>query len=363
MKFSDAYWMNRCLSLSRKGMGKVSPNPLVGAVIVKNGKKIGEGFHRSFGGAHAEINAIRDARKRKHDLNGATIYVNLEPCSHQGKTPPCVDALIKYRFHRVVIAMQDPNPLVAGKGIMKLREHGIQCVVGIRAAEARRLNEHFIKFITTHTPFVAIKAAQTNDAFIARLNGRSKWITNVRSRALSHRLRTEYDAVLVGAHTVRMDDPKLTVRMVNGRNPVRIVLDGKLSSEPVRKIFSRAAKTIVYADAAFEKCEAKKIRQLRQKGVEVVLLKGIQGRINIHHVLTDLGKRNIASVLVEGGQQMYTTFMNAKCVDKLWLFTSPKKFHQGIKTFDGISVSFKRIRGHTKQLSTDTLNEYDIVFP
>jgi len=354
--------MQQCFTLARKGAGNVSPNPMVGAVIVKNGRKIGEGYHRRYGGPHAEVNAIRYALKRKHDLAGATIYVNLEPCSHYGKTPPCVEAIIKHGFQRVVIGSIDPNPLVAGRGIRNLREHGIQCTVGVSANEAKRLNESFFKFIQTNMPFVAIKAAQTSDGFIAREDGSSKWITNSKSRAFGHQLRSQYDAVLVGAHTVMMDNPELTVRMVKGRNPVRIILDGKFSTPIHSKIYQSDAPTILYTDRKFAKEHQKKLSALRVVGIDVVELKGAEGKLNIRQILKDLGRRNIASVLVEGGQRSYAAFLNAKCVDKIWLFTSPKKFQRGVKTFNGISVSYRRSRRQMKRFSTNTLCEYDITF-
>jgi diaminohydroxyphosphoribosylaminopyrimidine deaminase/5-amino-6-(5-phosphoribosylamino)uracil reductase len=212
--------MDRCFRLARKGTGSVSPNPLVGAVLVKNGVKIGEGFHERFGGHHAEINAIRNALARKKEILGSTLYVNLEPCSHHGKTPPCVDAVIRHGIAKVVIGCMDPNPVVAGRGIALLRKNNITVRCGVRGKEAEQLNQAFFKHILTGRPFITLKAAQTSDGYIARLDGTSQWITNHWSRRYVHQLRNENDAVLVGSGTVLQDDPELTVRSVPGRNPV-----------------------------------------------------------------------------------------------------------------------------------------------
>ncbi|MHB1051100.1 MAG: bifunctional diaminohydroxyphosphoribosylaminopyrimidine deaminase/5-amino-6-(5-phosphoribosylamino)uracil reductase RibD, partial [Bacteroidota bacterium] len=242
---SDEYWMERCLQLAANGKGMTSPNPLVGAVIVKNGTVLGEGYHKRYGGPHAEINAM-NAVKDKTALKGSTIYINLEPCCHHGNTPPCVDAILRHGFSRVVITGYDPNPLVKGKSVSKLRRRGVQCDVGILRREGDRCNEKYRKFITTGFPFVAMKAAQTSDGYIARPDGTSKWITTSASRKFVHKLRNEYDAVLVGAGTVHKDDPRLTVRAVRGRNPVRIVVDGNLSISITHKIYNTEASTIVY---------------------------------------------------------------------------------------------------------------------
>jgi diaminohydroxyphosphoribosylaminopyrimidine deaminase/5-amino-6-(5-phosphoribosylamino)uracil reductase len=338
---------------------------MVGAVIVKNGRAIGEGYHERYGGPHAEVNAIRNAIDRGHTLTGATIYVNLEPCSHHGKTPPCAEAIIRSGCRRVVIGTMDPNPLVAGKGILKLRSKGIRCTVGLLKNDATTLNEAFFKYIRSGMPFVSIKAAQTSDGYIARNDGSSQWITNARSRAFGHRLRSRYDAVAVGAQTVMTDDPELTVRMVKGRNPVRIVVDGRFTLPVQRKIFQHIgnAKTVLYVDSRFLRKKNAKARTLRNNGVQVIGVKGSNGKLDIRKVLKDLAGRNIASVLVEGGQRTYASFMNAKCVDTMWIYTAPKKFYEGVKTFDGISVSFKRSKRYTKRFSADTLCEYSITYP
>jgi len=360
MRNSDEFWMARCLELAKRGAGYVSPNPLVGAVLVKDGKKIAEGYHRLFGGHHAEINAINNAIKKKRNLVGTTLYVNLEPCFHVGKTPPCVNAVIQYGISRVVIATKDPNPLVAGRGIKKLKKNGIKCLVGILDHEAKQLNEKFFKFIKTEKPFVALKAAQTRDGFIAHTDGTSKWITNSLSRKYVHKLRSEYDAVIVGANTVTTDNPELTVRNVSGRNPVRIVIDGGLSVDLSNRIFNNKAPSIVYTAKSSSKKIQKKILELEKKGVVVVQLNDNNGTLKIENILGDLGKHQISSVLVEGGSKIYSEFLNSGLVDKVYLFTAKKKYGNGRKTFKDNSkpIILKKIK--QQYFGTDLLEEFSI---
>ncbi len=354
--------MNRCLTLAKKGTGVVSPNPLVGAVIVKNGKKIAEGYHERYGGNHAEVNAIRQALLKKADVNGATIYINLEPCFHTGKTPPCVNAIIKYGFSKVIIATEDPNPLVAGKSITKLRKHGIEVNIGVLKKQAEVLNEKFFKYIRTHIPYVALKAAQTSDGFIAGSDGSSKWITNTRSRRMVHHLRNEYDAVLVGAATVRIDNPRLTVRTVKGRSPVRVIIDGKFTIPVTSRILNNDAKTIMYVSERYAKLERKKQALLTKMGIVIVQMKTINESIDIINILLDLTARGITSILVEGGQRIFTDFINSRCVDKLCLFTSVKIFGTGLNKFGDISVSYKKRKIQTRSLGSDCFQEYSIEY-
>jgi len=363
MKHSDEYWMQQCLELAKRGAGSVSPNPLVGCVIVQNGKKIAEGYHKQFGGPHAEVNAINAALSKNKKLTGATLYVNLEPCSHHGKTPPCADAILRHGFARVVIGMKDPNPRVSGNGIRKLRGKGVKCTVGVLKKEAGCLNEHFFKFITTGIPFVALKAAQTSDGFIAKEDGSSRWITNNRSRTYVHRLRAMHDAVLVGATTVMQDDPLLTVRHVDGTDPVRVIIDGRFTVTADKKIFSSSPKTIVYVAKGEALRKKEKLVQLQKKGVEIIRLNGKNGHLRIKDIVNDLGRRNIASILVEGGQTTFASFLSEKVADKMFLFTSRKKFGQGIKTFPEKSVSYKKRLHSVKQFGTDILQEFEIIFP
>ncbi len=356
----DEFWMARCLHLAKLGAGSVSPNPLVGAVIVKNGKKISEGYHQQYGGPHAEISAINYAVLRKKNIVGATLYVNLEPCFHFGKTPPCVDAILEHGISRVVIATQDPNPLVAGKGLKKLKRNGVECSIGILRHDAERLNEIFFTFINNRMPFVALKVAQTIDGFIARTDGTSKWITNNQSRKYVHQLRSEYDAVIVGANTIVKDDPELTVRSVKGRNPIRIVIDGKLSCEINKKVFNTHAPTIVYTAKKHSVNGRKKINRLEEHGIVVVQLDDQKGIIKIKDIVKDLGKRHIASVIVEGGQKLFSAFLNAGVVDKLYFFTAKKKYGVGLKTFANISKPITLLKFSEKKFGNDILEEFYI---
>ena len=355
--------MDRCFRLALKGTGNVSPNPLVGAVLVKDGVKIGEGFHERFGGHHAEINAIQNALAKKKEIHGSTLYVNLEPCSHHGKTPPCVDAVIRHGIARVVIGCMDPNPVVAGRGIARLREKNIKVRCGIRVKEAERLNQAFFKYILTGRPFITMKAAQTADGYIARTDGSSQWITNQWSRRFVHHLRNENDAVLVGSGTVLQDDPELTVRSVPGRNPYRVILDGRFRVPLDRKIFNEQAKTILYISDQAAAREKTKVRSLERKGVTVVPMRKTGAYLDLHSVLIDLGNRGIASVMIEGGSGIYTSFLNAALIDSMLLFTAQKKFRNGITTFGKLSVSFKKKLVSERTFRTDRLQEFRITFP
>jgi diaminohydroxyphosphoribosylaminopyrimidine deaminase/5-amino-6-(5-phosphoribosylamino)uracil reductase len=329
----DQAYMRECLKLALRGAGFVSPNPLVGAIVVKNGKIIGRGYHKKFGGAHAEVHAIRSART---SVRGATLYVNLEPCNRYGKTPPCTKLLIESKIKKVIVGMKDPNPLISGKGIAELRSAGIQCIVGVLRNDCEQLNEAFTKFIKTKTPFVALKVAQTLDGKIANKNGKSKWITTPQSRAIVHQLRSRYDAVLVGAGTVKTDNPRLTVRAVRGRDPIRIVLDGRLSCEVQSKIFStnKQRKTILFTSTNAARKHKRKVQAFLHKGVEVILLQGTsRGELTLTEVLNITGLLGIASVLVEGGSHIFSSFMSERLVDKVYIFIAPKIFGKGIHAF------------------------------
>ncbi len=322
--------MRRCLAIAQGGAGKVNPNPMVGCIIVRNGRIIGEGFHQQFGGPHAEIFALLHARKK---ARGATLYVNLEPCVHFGRTPPCTDALVQSGISKVVIAAKDPNPLVKGKGIRRLREVGIQVEVGILRKEAELLNEKFFKFMKTGLPFVGIKLAQTLDGRIADISGKSKWITSEAARERVHRLRSEYDAVLIGANTVIRDDPELLVRLVKGRNPVRIVIDGRLSLPMSPKIFNTTtAPTWVLTSHRAMKSKSRKVQKLSSQGVRVL---GVSSSYSLsaESILRALSIEGISSVLVEGGAHTVVSFIKRSLADKLYLFVAPKVLGGGLEAF------------------------------
>src|SRR4030095_8977190 len=328
----DEFLMHRCINLARLGKGYVSPNPLVGCLIVKNEKVVSEGYHKKFGMPHAEVNAIEIALTKGIDLKGAEIYINLEPCSHFGKTPPCVDKIIEQKFSKVVIGIKDPNPLVSGKSINKLKRNGINVISGILEKECKELNEFFFKYITTGLPYVTLKAAQTLDGKIAHENYKSKWISSIESRERVHKMRSEYDAVLVGRRTVKYDDPDLTVRLVKGRNPKRIAIDANLSLNINHKIFNdtSSAKTIMLSAKIMN---PKKAAFLKRKSVEIIECKVKNSSIDLKDALTKLGRMNISSILVEGGSETYYNFLKQNMADELNIFVLPKVFGKGIQMF------------------------------
>ncbi len=318
--------MFRALELARKGSGKTSPNPLAGCVIVKNGKIIAEGFHRRFGAAHAEIEALNKASSR---ANRACLYVNLEPCAHFGKTPPCVDAIIKAGIKEVIIGMHDPNPLNDGKGIKILRAAGIKVEDGVCEKEARELNSPFIKYINKGMPYVTLKMAQSLDGKIATRTGDSKWISSENSRRLVHQLRKEADAVMVGAGTVLRDDPLLTARLAvsslrfAASRPIKIIVDSKLRIPLNSKIFSKKspAKTII---ATTNLSPKKRIRQFQKKNAEILIVNNTNGRVNLKALMKMLAKKGIINILAEGGANLAASLLDEGFVDKVLFFIAPK---------------------------------------
>lgn len=309
----------------------VSPNPMVGAVIVKGNRVIGEGHHRYFGGPHAEVEAIRNART---SVRGSTIYVNLEPCNIYGKTPPCTDLLIAKGIKKVVIGSKDPNPLVSGRGVRQLRRAGIEVRTGILAAECRKVNEVFEKFITERVPFVTLKVAQTIDGSIADDGGGSRWISNAASREFVHILRSQHDSVLVGANTVNTDDPELSSHSNQRKNPLRVVVDGDLKCRLDRKLFSdKKSPTIVITAKNSEEKFWRKVERFRAKGVDVIGLKTRDGLIPTRTLLKFLGSRGISSVLLEGGSQLFSQFISEQTADKCLIFISPKILGSGLRSF------------------------------
>ena len=309
---------------------------MVGALIVKNGKVIGQGYHRRFGGPHAEVNAINNA---KSSINGATLYVTLEPCCHKGKkTPPCLDMLLKYNLKRVVVGTLDPNPKVNGKSIAILKKKGIETKVGVLKGECRGLNEAYFKYIQTGMPFVTVKFAQTLDGRIATATGDSKWISSEASLKWAHRLRSLHDAVLVGVGTVLKDDPQLTVRLVKGRNPLRIVADSKLRTPLNSKMLKEqeVAPTVI---AATEQGDIEKMFALSVMGVEVVTIEeDKEGMVELKDMLKKLGERNISSILVEGGATTITSFIRQGLADKIVAIIAPKLMGKGIETVGDLGM-------------------------
>ncbi len=318
MKEMKEKWMSLALSLAKKGEGKVSPNPMVGAVLTKNGTMIAQGYHRYFGGPHAEVEAIEKAKAK---AKGATLYVSLEPCSHWGKTPPCTQKIIKAGVKKVIAATLDPNPVNSGKGIEELQKEGIETEVGILKEEAEKVNEAFFKFMKRRIPFVIVKAAASLDGKIATYKGESKWITSEKSRRLAHRLRDRVDAVLVGVNTIISDDPSLLP--ISKKNFARIVLDSSLRIPLKARIFQDQDKadTFVFTTSRSDK---DKLLQLDKKGIKVVMMEEEDGKVSLVEVLKKLGELEIMNLLVEGGGEVIGSFFEKRSVDKIFLFLAPR---------------------------------------
>lgn len=336
---TDELFMQRALELAQHSMGQVSPNPLVGCVIVHEGKIIGEGRHEQYGQAHAEVHAVAAVRDQSL-LQYSTVYVNLEPCAHIGKTPPCADMLVRHRVKKVVIANVDSNPLVGGAGIQKLRAAGIEVVTGVLENEGRELNKRFFTFMEKKRPYIMLKWAQTADGFIARENFDSKWISNAYSRQLVHKWRSEEDAVLAGRSTVLHDNPMLTVRDWAGRNPVRIVIDRYLHLPDSLHVFDGTVKTICY-----------NLTASREK--DNLLYVKLPETDFIPALVADMYARKIQSVIIEGGTVTLQNFIQAGLWDEARVFTSDAKF--------GTGISAPRISGNLIAQQTvlnDTLNIY-----
>ncbi len=325
--------MNKALELAKKGEGYTSPNPMVGAVVVKDGKIIGQGYHHYYGGPHAEVYALDQAGE---EAKGATIYVSLEPCSHYGKTPPCSLKVINSGVKKAIVAMTDPNPLVAGRGILQMEEAGLGVEVGILEREAKELNEVFIKYISSDIPYIYLKSAQTLDGFLATSIGDSKWITNEKARLLGHKLRHKVDAILVGIGTVLKDDPSLTTRFTNdkGIDSTRIILDARLEIPLKAKVINQesTANTILVIG---ENCdESKKKFLIEKEQVEILTIPLDDARIPLDILLKILHDRCISSILVEGGGRVNYSFLHTDLVDKIYSFIAPKILGGN----DGISV-------------------------
>ena len=330
----DQFFMKRALRLAYRGVGKTSPNPMVGTVVVKNEEVVGQGYHKKYGGPHAEIYALDQAKEK---TKGATLYVNLEPCSHFGNTPPCVDRVIKAGISRVVICNQDPNPLVSGGGVQKLEEAGINVQLSVLEEEGLRLNEAYFTFITQKRPFVILKWAQSLDGKIATKTKESAWISNEKSRKIAHQLRKEVDAVLVGAGTVIKDNPRLTVRHVKGRQPWRLVLDQNLEINLDVNLLNDDfySKTVIFTSSE----NLVKIKEIQQKNIEVVSLKlEKNGFIDLSQITNWMAEKRMISLLVEGGSQVLTSFIKAGLGDKLMVFVAPKLFGTGIDAVCDLDV-------------------------
>jgi diaminohydroxyphosphoribosylaminopyrimidine deaminase/5-amino-6-(5-phosphoribosylamino)uracil reductase len=320
----DEKYMRLALRLAKKGMGRTSPNPLVGAVVLKGKTIVGRGYHHRAGGPHAEVLALRQAGKK---ARGATLYLNLEPCAHFGKTPPCTHTILASSISRVVAGMKDPNPVVSGRGIRHLRRRGVTVDVGILREECRELNGPFSKFITTGKPFVTLKAAISLDGKVATRSGDSRWISSQASRNYVHRLRQAMDAVMVGIGTVLKDDPLLTVRLPREKKPhqpLRVVVDSRLRI-PLHSQLVRTARLYPTLIATTPAASSAKRGQLAEAQVEVLIIGRIsQGRVSLKALMKELARRGVVSVLLEGGSTLTASALREKVVDRLVFFLAPK---------------------------------------
>ncbi|MCH8928734.1 MAG: bifunctional diaminohydroxyphosphoribosylaminopyrimidine deaminase/5-amino-6-(5-phosphoribosylamino)uracil reductase RibD [Candidatus Marinimicrobia bacterium] len=346
----DKKMMSYALSVAEKGLLWTSPNPMVGAIIVANGKIISEGYHEKYGEAHAEINAFKNLDKLPED---AAMYVTLEPCSIQGKTPPCTEAILEKGIKKIYAAMEDPNPKVSGSGIDILSKAGIDIRVGLMEGKAKKLNERYIKYITEGVPWVTLKAAQTLDGRIADINGNSKWITSEASRKEVHRLRASHDAVLVGAGTIVKDNPRLDVRYVNGKQPVKVIIDENLDSDVDSNVYNdKDGKTIIFT--AVDK-NNDKAAVFAGKGIEIITFDKSAG-LDIEWLLSELGAKGISSLLVEGGSKIFSSFLNSGKVDRYIIFINSSFMGSGIETFQSEGFPIEE-RLKLSDLSVEVLGE------
>lgn len=368
-------YMRLAIEEAKKGEGFVNPNPLVGAVIVKDGKILGTGYHKKYGENHAEINAILDAKKKNNNIENATIYINLEPCSHYGKTPPCADAIIKNKFKRAVIGCLDSNIKVAGNGIKKLRDAKIEVVENVLEEDCKKLNEVFFHYINTKKPFMVMKYAMTMDGKIASVSGKSKWITSEKSREHAHLFRKKYSAIMVGINTVIEDNPTLNCRIKdNPKNPIRIILDSDLKIDLKSNICktSKYIKTYIASvkPTAKSNKNMEKKKELEYLGIEIIetspkdLSKDF--KVNLQELIKILGEeKNIDSVLIEGGATLHAALLKEKLIDKALIYIAPKIFGglnaktpiagEGIEEPDN---AIKLIGGKLKNIGEDLFMEY-----
>jgi diaminohydroxyphosphoribosylaminopyrimidine deaminase/5-amino-6-(5-phosphoribosylamino)uracil reductase len=316
---TDDQWMRQVLHLAKKGRGRTSPNPVVGALVVNGGKVVGQGYHARAGEPHAEILALQQAGE---NARGATLYINLEPCTHYGRTPPCAPKVIEAQVKKVVIGMKDPNPVVRGRGIESLRQAGLSVRMGVLEKECQTVNEAFCKYIIKKEPFVILKVASTLDGKIATQRGDSQWITGENSRRFVHRLRNQVDGVLVGIGTVLRDDPLLTARIRGGRDPYRIVLDSRLRIEEGARVFGKDPSRVILCTT--QEGPKDKMARLEKRGVQILIVDAKQQRIDLNACLGRLGAMGIMTLLVEGGSRVNGSFLDERLVDKFYFFLSPK---------------------------------------
>ena len=327
---SHKKYMDLAIKLAEKGKGLTSPNPMVGCIVVKRGRIVGKGFHRKAGTEHAEVLALNDAGKKA--IN-STLYVNIEPCSHWGRTPPCTEKIVESGVREIIIGMKDPNPLV--EGFRELKFRGLKTKIGILEREARKLNEVYIKYMRTKRPFVILKVAMSVDGKIATSTGDSKYITSKEARAYVHQLRSDVDAVMVGLNTVLRDNPELTPRLVKGKDPMKIVVDSKLKIPKNCHLMKDPAKLII---ATTSKAQKSMIKKLQQKGINVIITKSKKGMVELHDLMKQLGKHEITSVMIEGGSQLNSSAIKDGIVDKALIFAAPKIIGNGIGAIGSLGI-------------------------
>lgn len=345
---NDEVFLKRCFKLAVKGAGTVSPNPLVGTVIVRNGKVIGEGYHKKYGEQHAEVDAFNNSTE---DVEGATLYCNLEPCCHTNKqTPPCVPLIINKKILRVVISNLDPNPEVSGEGIKQLRDAGIEVISDLLKNEGEELNKFYFNYVKKKIPYITLKVAQSIDGKISKSNNEQSWLTGKESILFVHQKRAVYDAVLVGANTVAVDNPLLTVRNVEGRNPKRIILDGKLSIDLNAKVLNceDVEKTFLITS---EDSDNAKIKKIIEKGAKVYQFKSDKAQLELKDILIKLGEEKITSLFVEGGSEIFSQFIDENTYDEIIILQAPITLGEGVI---GISISSL---GHLNKISSEKLGE------
>ncbi|MFH0867930.1 MAG: bifunctional diaminohydroxyphosphoribosylaminopyrimidine deaminase/5-amino-6-(5-phosphoribosylamino)uracil reductase RibD [Candidatus Woesearchaeota archaeon] len=346
---SHKKYMDIAIQLAEKGRGYVSPNPLVGCIIVKRGKIVGRGYHKKYGEAHAEINALKAAGKK---ANNATMYVNVEPCSHWGKTSPCTEKIVEAGIREVVVGMEDPNPLVDGYKELKFR--GLKTRIGILREKAKKLNEAYIKYMKTKKPFTILKLAMSLDGKIATSTGDSKYITSRAARKYVHQLRNDVDAVMVGINTIERDNPLLDSRLVRGKNPVKIIVDSTLKISENSKVLKDPCKVII---ATTNKAPKNKIDKLQHKGVRILVLNSKKGLVDLKELMREAGKSEIASVMIEGGAELSGNAIKECIVDKLLIFTAPKLIGNGLGPIKNLGIKKVNKAIKLKDISTKKIGK------
>ncbi len=362
MVFICEKYMKKAIQLAQLGRGHTNPNPMVGAIIVKNNKIIGGGYHQYYGGLHAERDAFANCTE---DPSGADLYVTLEPCCHYGKTPPCTDIIIEKNIKRVFVGSDDPNPLVAGKGIEKLKQNGIEVYTGILKSQCDKLNTIFFHYIKTKTPYVVMKYAMTADGKIATYTGDSKWITAEQSRKQVHHIRNAVSGIMVGIGTVLADNPLLNCRIEGGKNPIRIICDSTLKI-PLDSQIVKTANEIKTIIAFAQKDEQKQIA-LQKAGIQLLYLPNEQNKVDLNALMIELGKQKIDSILLEGGATLNECALQCGIVNKLLVYIAPKIFGgseaKSPVAGKGVAMASKAYNLYLKEIKTigqDILLEYDV---